>query len=416
MTKITRRSLAVLAAAAAIAVVAAGTSTPAVATKSSGTAAGSWAETLRKARGQTVNFYMWGGSDAINTYVVKWAGTQAKKYGVKVKQIPLTDTVDAINKVLGEKQAGRNKNGSVDLIWVNGENFRTGKQARIWFCGYTQQLPNARYINWKQPSIANDFGTPTAGCEVPWGHAQFTMVYNSATVPNPPRSMAALISWIKAHPGRFTYPAPPDFTGSVFVRHVFYNAAGGYQKLLGPFNQATYNSVAPKAWSIFKSIKPALWRGGATYPQTKAQLDQLYQNTEVDMTMTYGPGEVGGQVAKGLFPKTTREFVFNEGTIGNTHYTAIPYNAAHKEAAMVLQNILISREGQYEKNKPSGWGDYPAIDLTRIGKAWARKFASIPTPPSVLPYAKLVKNANPELQAAWVTRIENGWKQNVLQQ
>jgi putative spermidine/putrescine transport system substrate-binding protein len=133
------------------------------------------------------------------------------------------------------------------------------------------------------------------------------------------------------------------------------------------------------------------------------------------MTMTYGPGEVGGKVDKGLFPKTTKEFIFNEGTIGNTHYTAIPYNASHKEGAMVVQNILISPAGQYEKNLPSGWGDYPTIDLGRVGKVWAKKFASIPTPPSVLPYGQLVKNANPELQATWVTQIESGWKQNVLQ-
>jgi putative spermidine/putrescine transport system substrate-binding protein len=415
MKKTTLRLLAVLAAAAAIAAVAATTSTSAGPSKSGGAAKQSWSQILKKARGQTVNFYMWGGSDAINAYIVKWVGDRAKKYGVKIKQVPLTDTVDAINKVLGEKQAGRNKNGSVDLIWVNGENFRTGKQAGLWYCGYTKLLPSAKYVDWAQPSIANDFGTPTNGCEVPWGHAQFTMVYNSAAVPNPPKTMAALISWIKAHPGRFTYPAPPDFTGSVFVRHVFYNAAGGYQNLLGPFSQATYDSVAPKAWSIFNSLKPDLWRNGSTYPQSKDQLDQLYQNSEVDMTMTYGPGEVGGKVDKGLFPKATKEFIFNEGTIGNTHYTAIPYNASHKEAAMVVQNILISPAGQYEKNLPSGWGDYPTIDMGRVGAAWATKFASIPTPPSVLPYDQLVKNANPELQASWVTQIENGWKQNVLQ-
>ncbi len=57
--------------------------------------------------------------------------------------------------------------------------------------------------------------------ESPWGSAQVVMMYDSQKTPLPPQSIPDLITWIKANPGRFTYPAPPDFTGSAFVRHVF---------------------------------------------------------------------------------------------------------------------------------------------------------------------------------------------------
>ena len=50
--------------------------------------------------------------------------------------------------------------------------------------------------------------------EWPWRLAQFVFIYDCAKVPAPPRSLAALTDWIKAHPGRFTHPDPKDFMGA----------------------------------------------------------------------------------------------------------------------------------------------------------------------------------------------------------
>lgn len=374
-----------------------------------------WDAVLAKAKGQTVNWFMWSGSTTINSFVDKLVGDEAKKFGVTVKRVPLTDTVQAVQKVLGEKQAGRKTNGSVDLIWVNGENFRTGKQAKLWFGGYTQKLGNANLVDWNSPTIAFDFGVPVDGFEVPWGRAQFAFIYNSKDVNPVPGTMGELFAWAKAHPGRFTYPAPPDFTGSVFVRHVLYFVNGGFQDLLGPFSQAKFDAVAPKLWSALNDLKPALWRGGATYPASITELDGLYSNGEVSLDMTYGPGGVGGQVEKGIFPQTTREFIFTNGTIGNTNFTAIPFNSPHKEGAEVVQNILISAKFQQLMAQPQLFGQFPAINIQKAGAAWVKKFDSIPTPPSVLPAKALTRNSNPELQAGWVTAVEKGWKENVLQ-
>jgi putative spermidine/putrescine transport system substrate-binding protein len=315
--------------------------------------------------------------------------------------------------VLGEKEAGRDEDGSVDLIWINGENFKTAKQADLLACDWAGSLPNRQYID-ETAAINNDFGTPVDGCESPYGHAQFAFVYDSAKVDQPPSSMAELLEWIEANPGMFTYPAPPDFTGSVFVRHVLYHANGGYESLLGPFDQAKFDEAAAKTWEILNRIEPSLWRSGETYPQTKEELDNLFSNGEVAMTMTYGPGEVGGLVSRGIFPETTREFVFDEGTIGNNHFEAIPYNSPNKAGAMVVADIILSPEAQYEKANPDGWGDYPVIDISRTDMV--DEFNAIPVPESVLPADVLAKNSNPELVAEYVTATEAGWVENVLQQ
>ena len=185
-------------------------------------------------------------------------------------------------------------------------------------------------------------------------------------MPEPPKSFAALLAWAKEHPGRFTYPAPPDFTGSVFVRHGFYEEAGGFKELLGSFDQKIYDAKAPAAWNYFNELKPLLWRNGETYPQGIDQLDQLFANGEVDLTMSYNPSHASGLVDKGTFPKTTKTYQFDAGTIANTHYLAIPFNAANKAGAMILADLLESPAAQIEKAKPATWGDLPVIDATKI--------------------------------------------------
>src|SRR5262249_21680938 len=157
-----------------------------------------WNSVLAAAKGQTINLYMYGGSDKINTYINGYLKGELSKAGVTLNQVKITDTVEAVNKVLGEKQAGKDTGGSVDMIWVNGENFKTLKQADYWYCGYVRDLPNAKYVNFNDPSITNDFGLPVDDCETPWARAQSVVVYDSAKVsPSDLKSVQTLISYVK---------------------------------------------------------------------------------------------------------------------------------------------------------------------------------------------------------------------------
>jgi putative spermidine/putrescine transport system substrate-binding protein len=374
----------------------------------------SWDQIVAEARGDTVTWFMWGGSDTINRYVSDHVGGVLKReYDITLNRVPITDAADVVNIVLTEKEAGIDDGGAVDLIWINGENFRSMKEADLAFCGYTGILPNNGLVNWENPAIANDFGVPVDGCEVPWNTVQFAFAYDSAALPEPPRDMASLLNWIKANPGRFTYPAPPDFTGSAFVRHVFLYAAGGPETLIGPFDQARFDEVAAKTWAILNEIKPYLWREGQTYPTTVTQLNELFANGEVAFTFNYDPAQFGLAVDAGIYPETTRSFGLADGTIGNTNYTLIPFNASNKAAAMVVQNLLLSGEEQLEKAKTEIWGASPAIEITRTSPEVQAGFAAIKGHPSVVPASELAKAALPELQSDWLTAIEAGWKANV---
>jgi putative spermidine/putrescine transport system substrate-binding protein len=375
-----------------------------------------WDQILAEARGETVTWFMWGGSDVINRYVSDHiGGILQRDYGITLNRVAITDAADVVNMVLTEKEAGITTGGAVDLIWINGENFRSMQQGDLAFCGYTGLLPNDSLVNWDNPAIANDFGVPVAGCEVPWNTVQFAFAHDSAATPEPPRDMADLLAWIKANPGRFTYPAPPDFTGSAFVRHVFLYAAGGPEGLLGPFDQARFDAVAAKTWAILNDIEPFLWRAGATYPTSVVQLNELFANNEVDFTFNYDPSQFGLAVDAGTYPATTRSFGLADGTIGNTNYTLIPFNSAHKAAAMVVQNLLLSGEEQLEKARPAVWGASPAIEVARTSPEVQAGFAGLTRHPSVVAAEELAKAALPELQADWLTAIEAGWQAQVGQ-
>lgn len=373
-----------------------------------------WDQIVEEARGGTVNWFMWGGSDTINAYVSGHVADRLKtEHDITLNRVPITDAADIVNQVLSEKEAGVTDAGSVDLIWINGENFRSMKQGGLAFCGYIGLLPNDALVNWNNPAVANDFGVPVESCEVPWNTVQFAFAHDSAVVAEPPRDMVSLLAWIRQNPGRFTYPAPPDFTGSAFLRHVFIHAAGGPDSLIGPFDQAKFDEVSARTWAILNEIEPFLWREGATYPTTVTRLNELFANGEVDFSFNYDPAQFGLAVQAGTWPETTRSFGLSDGTIGNTNYTLIPFNSPNKAAAMVLQNLLLSGEAQLEKAKTEVWGAAPAIEISRTSPEVQAGFAAIKTHPSVVPAAELAKAALPELQADWLTAIEKGWAANV---
>ncbi len=371
-------------------------------------------EVTEAAQGQTVDWYMFGGDERLNTYVNGYVKDALAERGVTLNQVKITDTVEAVNKVLGEVQAGRTEDGTVDMIWINGENFKTGKQADLWYCGWDKVLPSAEFVDFEDPLVANDFGEPVEGCEAAWNRAQSVLVYDSAKVPaEATTSLTALEDWITANPGRFAYPAPPDFTGSLVTKTFFYDTAGYDEDIFGEFDEDVYAEYAQATSDRLNALEPSLYRGGETYPASGPDVAKLYADGEIDAYISYGAGDIGSEVEDGNFPETTRSAVFEDGTIGNINFVSIPINSPDKAGAMVLADLLQSPEAQFEKFV-NGPGYYPGIDTTSTGD-FAQQFADIQTPASQLPFEAQVVNGQPELQAEWMTRLEEDWIANVLQ-
>ncbi len=374
-----------------------------------------WADVLAAAQGTTVNWHMWGGSDKINTDVDNDIGARVLElYGITLNRVPLVDTADVVNKILDESAAG-DTTGTVDLIWINGENFRTLAQAELLYGPWSESIPNARYVNWEDPALAFDFGYPVNGFESPWGHAQFVIEYNTALVgEEPPRTFEALAEWAAANPGLFTYPAIPDFVGSVFVRHLFYWAAGGPEPFLGEFDQAVFDQYAPMVWEYLNALEPNLWRAGETYPEASVLTD-LLANQEVAFNMDYNPGRAASNINEGIYPETIRTFVFDTGTISNNNFVTIPFNAPNPAGAMVVANFMLSEEYQLKLTDPAQWGWLSPISPAVYSQEFQDTVAGYERHPATLPAEELAAHTLPEPPATWVTAMEQGWIENVLQ-
>ncbi|MFW6267251.1 MAG: ABC transporter substrate-binding protein [Halanaerobium sp.] len=371
----------------------------------------SWEEILNEAEAKTVNFYMFGGDRRINNWVDTFVADKLKEeYNIHLHRVSMGPE-DYLNKLLGEKQIGRQQ-GSIDLLWINGENFKVAMENELLFGPFTEKLPNFKQnIDQEAEGVTHDFGYPTEGYEAPYGKAQFSFVYDSDKT-EAPEDFDELTAWIKDNPGKFTYAALPDFTGSAFIRHVIYNTCGGYEKFYEMEEDEFVKEIQP-AVDYLKEIEPYLWREGESYPATQAQLDNLYADGEVWMTMGYHPTKAAGEIEKGNFPESSRSFVIEEGTISNTHFLAIPFNAPEKEAALVAANFLLSFEAQYDKMVPGNWGDFTVLDTESLSEEQQRKFKDLDLGEATVPLAELEAHRVPEIPAKWVPVIEEVWSEEI---
>lgn len=373
-----------------------------------------WAEIEKLAQGTEVRMFMWGGDENINRYMDEWVAHQLKeKYGLTFTRVPM-DAPEFMQKLLTEKKAGSQK-GSMDILWINGENFKNAKTNDLLYQPFVEKLPNyQQYVNQQSKNITTDFGVPVEGLEAPWGKVQFVFLYDSAKIPDPPKNFAELAVWVKANPGKFTYPEPADFTGNAFLRHLLYDAVAVDKLLSTGFDESFLEESARPMWDYLNSIKADLWRGGETYPQSLTRLDQLYSQGEVYIAMGYNEGRAEPLIKQGVFPETTKSFVMEPGSIGNTHFLAIPYNTPNPAGAMVAINFLLSPEAQLEKLDPAVWGDNTVLDIQKLSEEQKNEFAKLDRGASVLPEEVLQKSLVPEVGPEYVDWIKEKWMHEVV--
>ncbi len=376
------------------------------------TDAANWDQVLADARDETVYFNAWGGSENINAYI-RWAGDEVKsRYGVTVVQVKLDDTAKAVTTVLAEKSAGRDSHGSVDLIWINGENFAAMKRQGLLFSpDWATKLPNWSLVDIdNQPTTTRDFTIPTEGLESPWGAAKLVFFYDEARTAEKdlPDSAKDLLSFARAHPGRFSYPQPPDFIGSSFLKQVLTELIADPEKLQKPIDDATFEADVAPLFAYLDQLHPLLWRKGKAFPQNYPDMKQRLADGELDIIFAFNPAEASAGIAAGELPDTVRSFVFSKGTLGNTHFVGIPYNANAKAGALVLANFLLSPEAQMRKQDPKIWGDPTVLAVKKLPEKDRTAFAALDLGAATL-LPEQLGPALAEPHPDWMTRIEAEW-------
>ena len=394
----TRRGL--LALLASIGCMTAGMGTPACAQTSA-----AWAAIETRARGQTVYFNAWGGSEAINRYIQWVAGEVQQRHGVRLEHVKISDAADMVKRVRAEKAAGKTR-GSVDLVWINGENFLTMKREGLLFGPFAEGLPGYALVDVQgKPTTQLDFSEPVDGLEAPWGMAQLTFMADSRRTPAPPRSLSELLAFAKANPGRLTYPRPPNFHGTTFLKQLLLDLNTERSALYRPVTPAAFAQATAPLWRTLADLHPQLWRAGRQFPQNAEAMRQMLADGELLLALTFNPNDAANEIAAKRLPASIVSYQFESGTIGNTHFVAIPINASASDGAQVLANFLLSPEAQARKADIAVWGDPTVLALERLSPADLARFAAKPLPGQVSRSAP----ALPEPHGSWVEPLEREW-------
>ena len=368
-----------------------------------------WKQVVDTARGQTVYWNAWGGDPRINAYIT-WAGAQVKeRFGISVVHVKLTDTAEAVARVLAEKSGGRTEGGAIDLIWINGENFAAMKRNDLLFGPWLTRLPNYTLTDpLNNPDLGLDFGVSVDGLEMPWARARLVLYRDQDVLPQPPLNANALLAWTRENPGRFTYPLPPSFLGTTFLKQVLIELAPDRAPVYKPVSEGDFVSVSQPLWDYLDALHPTLWRQARSFPKNAGGMRRLMSDGEIDIAFAFSQSEASAGIDNGELPETVRNFVFEGGTIGNVSFLAIPFNAAHSDAAMVLANFLLSPEAQLRKQNPAYWGSATVLALDQLTKEQSDAFRSLDLGPAALPADEL-GTMMAEPHPSWTEALEAEW-------
>jgi len=355
-----------------------------------------------------VYFNAWAGAPAINAYI-QWAAAQlAQRFGITLVHVKISDAAEMVQRVRNEKSAGKT-DGSVDMAWINGENFLAMKREGLLKGPFAEQLPAYAGVDTQgKPTTRIDFSEPVQGMEAPWGMAQLTFMVDSARVSAAPRSLAAWLDFAARHPGRLSYPRPPDFHGTTWLKQMLLDLNPGAARaaLYQPHTPAAFEACTAALWKTLDAVHPHLWRQGRQFPLSAAAQRQMMADGELLWALTFNPNEAANEIAAGRLAASVQSYQFEGGTLGNTHFLAIPFNTRAYAGAQVAINFLLSPEAQARKADIRVWGDPTVLAVPALPASQRAFFQSAPVPGQLARSAP----ALPEPHASWVEPLQTQWQ------
>jgi putative thiamine transport system substrate-binding protein len=374
-------------------------------------AASDWSVVEEQARGNTVYFNAWGGEPRINSYL-NWAAEQLRqRFDINLQHVKIADTAAAVSKLVAERQAGNDSKGSIDLLWINGENFAALKENDLLFGPWAESQPNFSLVNADRfPEMREDFTVATDGYESPWTRSQLIFYYDSQWLSEPPQTIEEILEWSLSHPGEFTYPRPPAFLGSTFLKQAIIELSDQDPALYAPVTDREFERITPVLWNYLDTLHPSLLRKGRYFPNSAAELRRLMGDGELSLALAFNPNEAMLSIRSGELPASVRSYILESGTLSNVSFLAIPYNAQNKAAAMVAANFFLSTEAQAKASDPREMGSTTVLDVEQLNLAERTQFDVRDTDPA-RPSREMLQRKLQEPHPSWTPALERAWIQ-----
>ena len=283
------------------------------------------------------------------------------------------------------------------------------KSNQLLFGPWTSNAPNYQFVDTiGKKTTTIDFTVPVDGLEAPWGMAQFVFMYDSKSLPTPPSSMQGLLNWAKQNEGRFAYPQPPNFLGTTFLKQALIELVADPAVLQKEVDPDKFDTATAPLWAFLDALHPVMWRSGKVFPQNGPAQHRLLDDGEVDIALSFQPSEASSLIARGALPESVRTFVLDGGTVGNTSFLAIPFNAKARDGAMVLANFLMGPEAQARKQNPEFWGSGTVLAINKLPVTEQNRFANLQLGVATLAPDRLGDTLL-EPHTSWVSALEEEW-------
>ncbi|PCI75049.1 MAG: ABC transporter substrate-binding protein [SAR86 cluster bacterium] len=368
-----------------------------------------WSALEREARGETVYFNAWGGEPRINSYLNWVADILEQRFDINLQHVKVADISEAVSKIVAERQSSNDADGSIDLMWINGENFAALKENNLLFGPWAEEQPNFKLVNADRfPEMREDFTVPTVGFESPWTRSQLVFYHDSRWLAEPPQTIDAILDWSRSNPGEFTYPRPPAFLGTTFLKQAVLELSSKDPALFAPVTDNEFQRVTTALWDYLDALHPTLLRAGRYFPNSAAELRRLMGDGEISLALAFNPNEALLSIRTGELPDSVRTYVLQGGTIGNVSFLAIPYNAQHKAAAIITANFLLSIEAQARASDPNHMGSTTVISIEDLDVGARRQFDSVSSDLASASPEELSRKLQ-EPHPSWTPALERAW-------
>ena len=236
---------------------------------------------------------------------------------------------------------------------------------------------------------------------IPYRGSSVLLAYDTKTVSSPPKTLGDLLSWTKAHPGKFTYNTPDSGgSGQAFVTTVL-------DRSLSPSaREKMVTSYAPdleRDWNAgfatLATLNPFVYQKGV-YPNGNNQVLDLLSSGQITMAPVWSDQFITGQKNGQIPSSISYTQISNPSLTGGAAYLGIPKASPRQEGALALAGWLLKPPAQELIAKQVA--GYPVIGLDKLPASVQDQFKKADISNLRPPY---FASMNSDLNKLWAQKV-----------
>jgi len=242
--------------------------------------------------------------------------------------------------------------------------------------GLTQPVLKATAPNLKNANP--DRLKPVRGAALPYRGSSVVLAYNSQFVSSPPKTLAALLDWIKAHPGKFTYNSPNSGGSGYSFAETVVDQTLPASTLTTMTATSNYDPSLESAWKQGLQTLHGLNQyvyGDGVYPNGNQAVLDLLAKGQIWVAPVWSDQALSGLKAGTLPSSIKLTQVQSPSFTGGAAYLAVPKTAKNKTSVYKFVNYILSPAAQQQI--VDVMAGFPAINISLMGDAVKQKFEDV---------------------------------------